>query len=141
MVIENFKPGEKIVKHKIVTKYSISLREDGILHIHILNNRQWIPKDFELLFPAIGEMTDFKKVPALLTAEKFTFPSAEASAYWGDEKTACPYISHEAQVLDSLPLKILGNFYMNFKKPERPTRYFDNKEEAIIWLQDKQEDR
>ncbi|WP_317898023.1 DUF7793 family protein [Aurantibacillus circumpalustris] len=134
MVAANVSSDVRIIVERIVTKYKVSLREDGILCIHVLNNRQWVPEDFKLLFQAIGEMVEFKRVPVLLSCEKFTFPSAEASAYWGNEETACPYVSREAQVLDSLPLKILGNFYMNFRRPKRPTRYFDNKEDAINWL-------
>ncbi len=30
--------------------------------------------------------------------------------------------------------KILANFYLKITNPERPTKFFKNKEEAIQWL-------
>jgi hypothetical protein len=30
--------------------------------------------------------------------------------------------------------KILANFYIKINKPERPTKFFNNKDEAINWL-------
>jgi hypothetical protein len=41
----------------------------------------------------------------------------------------------DAFVIDSLAQRILGNFYLKFNKPQFPTRFFNSKEEALIWLE------
>jgi hypothetical protein len=45
-----------------------------------------------------------------------------------------PYSKADAFVIKSLAQKILGNFYLKISKPERPTKFFNNKDEAISWL-------
>ena len=40
----------------------------------------------------------------------------------------------EAIIIGSLPVRIMGNFYLKFHKPEVPTRMFDKREEALKWL-------
>ena len=40
----------------------------------------------------------------------------------------------EAIIIGSLPVRIMGNFYLKFHKPEVPTRMFDDREEALKWL-------
>ena len=45
-----------------------------------------------------------------------------------------PYSKADAFVLNSMAQKILANFYIKFNKPERPTKFFNNADEALIWL-------
>lgn len=45
-----------------------------------------------------------------------------------------PYSKADAFVLNSIAQKILANFYVKINKPERPTKFFNNSEEALIWL-------
>ncbi|MBS1650775.1 MAG: hypothetical protein JSU07_02075 [Bacteroidetes bacterium] len=45
-----------------------------------------------------------------------------------------PYSIADAFVITSLSQKILANFYLKFLKPERPTKFFVNKNDAINWL-------
>jgi hypothetical protein len=40
-----------------------------------------------------------------------------------------------AVVVDSLPYKLIANFYLKFNKPKRPYKVFSNEEEAVKWLQ------
>jgi len=40
----------------------------------------------------------------------------------------------EAVIIRSLPVRIMGNFYLKFHKPNVPTRLFDDYEDAIKWL-------
>ncbi|MGE0560760.1 MAG: hypothetical protein AB7O47_03005 [Flavobacteriales bacterium] len=44
------------------------------------------------------------------------------------------YSSAEAYVFNSLPHRIIGNFYLKFNKPSVPTKFFNTKEEAEVWL-------
>ncbi len=39
-----------------------------------------------------------------------------------------------AVVVDSLPYKLIANFYLKFNKPKRPYKVFSKQEEAVKWL-------
>jgi len=39
-----------------------------------------------------------------------------------------------AVVVDSLPYKLIANFYLKFNKPKRPYKVFGKEEEAVKWL-------
>jgi|ERR1035437_3299618 hypothetical protein len=43
----------------------------------------------------------------------------------------------EAIIIKSLSVRLMGNFYLNFHKPNFPTKIFSNKEEALVWLKEK----
>jgi hypothetical protein len=40
----------------------------------------------------------------------------------------------DAFVIHSLPQKILGNFFLKFKQPSIPTKFFSSEKSAIEWL-------
>ena len=44
------------------------------------------------------------------------------------------YTVAEALIIKSSALKIVGNFYIRFNKPTRPTRMFTKEDEATAWL-------
>lgn len=39
-----------------------------------------------------------------------------------------------AVVVDSLPYKLIANFYLKFNKPKRPYKVFSKEEDAVKWL-------
>lgn len=43
----------------------------------------------------------------------------------------------EAILIRSLPVRLLGNFYLKFHKPNVPTKMFESRENAMIWLRGK----
>lgn len=55
--------------------------------------------------------------------------------------TATPeFISAFAILANQLSMKLVGNFFINFHKPEQPTKIFTDEDEARKWLL-KQRDR
>ena len=48
----------------------------------------------------------------------------------GDESNM--YTIADAFVINSMALKLVGNFYNRYNKPVRPTRIFNNKKDALI---------
>ena len=44
-------------------------------------------------------------------------------------------LAASAVVVDSLPYKLIANFYLKFNKPKRPYKVFSKEEEAVAWLQ------
>ena len=45
-----------------------------------------------------------------------------------------PYSAADAFVLNSVPQRIIANFYIRIVRPERPTKFFNTKEEALKWI-------
>lgn len=113
--------------------YSILIREDGIVQIEII-------PDSEISVDEIIEGTDFVlerldsiKAPVLFIANEFSLPSKESREYLA-KKESLPYSLADAYVINSFPQKIAANFYLKVNKPARPTKMFNNREDALIWL-------
>jgi hypothetical protein len=113
--------------------YSILIREDGIVQIEII-------PDSEISVDEIIEGTNFVlerlnsiKAPVLFIANEFSLPSKESREYLA-KKESLPYSLADAYVINSFPQKIAANFYLKVNKPARPTKMFNNREDAIIWL-------
>ncbi|WP_317898024.1 DUF7793 family protein [Aurantibacillus circumpalustris] len=134
MLIQKHNTEVKIVAEIVVGMYTLKLREDGILHCHISSGFKWSPNDYNLLLPAIEKIVNKKKIPLMVTYDELVFPSQESIKYSSNPSKISPYISADAHILNSLPLKILGNFYLKIKRPLRPTKIFDNRDEATAWL-------
>lgn len=46
-----------------------------------------------------------------------------------------PYSKADAFVIQSIAQKLMANFYIKIFVPERPTKFFTTKEEALTWLE------
>ena len=44
------------------------------------------------------------------------------------------YSSADAFVIQSIAQKLVANFYVKMVRPERPTKFFTSKEDALKWL-------
>lgn len=118
---------------KQLKSYSISLREDGLVQIDI-------NAEAEVTLEEVIEGTDYimsvvedRKFPVLFIAKEFSVPSSESRDYLA-KKESLPYSLADAYVICSFPQKLIGNFYLKFNKPGRPTKIFTDKDEAIKWL-------
>lgn len=54
---------------------------------------------------------------------------AWASSPEGNKRTIA-----DALLISSLPHKLMGNFYIRYNKPVKPTRIFSSRENALNWL-------
>lgn len=81
----------------------------------------------------MGKMTDYKKAPLLITFDEFAIPPVETREFWA-LKDSCPYASADAYLAATLGHKMIGNIYLKFNKPGRPTRVFSQSEDAVEWL-------
>lgn len=52
---------------------------------------------------------------------------------WAAAETGNNYTFTDAIVIESLPQKILADFYLRFNKPAKPTRFFYSLEKAAKW--------
>lgn len=116
-----------------VVDVKLRFTEDGIMCCYLNEEPEDQIAFLQKMVITIGRMTGFRKVPLLIIHEGTFHPTTEARTIWADSQNAL-YSLADAFVLQSISLTLIGNFYLNFHKPDRPTRIFDNKKEALAWL-------
>lgn len=112
--------------------FAVELRSDGLVQVLIQPETEVDVEQVKEVITATGKVTGGRKVPVLVLAGEYTLPTVKARHYIAEPGN--PYALAEAYVLRSLPQKIVGNFFLRFHNPGRPTRIFTQKEEAIQWL-------
>lgn len=112
---------------------SVALRDDGIVLIDVKANQEIDIKDVKDVVATLEQIGNGKKYPLLIITGEYTLPTAEARAYIATPESD-PYASAEAYVVTSLSQKLVGNVYLNFNKPARPTHIFTSEEKAVEWL-------
>lgn len=76
----------------------------------------------------MGKMVNHQSVPLLLTLDNFAIPPVDSRVFW-TTKDACPYA--EAYLTKTIGHKIIGNVYLKFHQPSRPTLIFTDKKELL----------
>ncbi len=123
----------EIIKEYHFEESSVNFRSDGLAWIHIKTSNDVEIKHVVEVVSALEKFGKGKKFPLLITTQKFTLPSPEARAYIATPESD-PFASAEAYVIQSFSQKLVGNIYISFNKPARPTRIFTSEEKAIEWL-------
>ena len=112
--------------------FKVSLRNDGIMQVEIAPEQEVTVDNIKDIIEVIGKLGDRKQYPILILPGAYTLPNEEARLYLASPGD--PYALAEAYVTHSLPQKLVGNFYLQFNKPPRPTRMFTNADDALKWL-------
>ncbi len=112
---------------------SVSLRDDGIMHIHIKGGVEMDLADAVAVVEAIGKLGGMKKFPVLIDCEEFSAVDKEARIF-SASKEANIYTLADAVAYHSLAHQLFANFYVNHNKPDVPTKVFPDNEAAISWL-------
>ncbi len=123
----------QILKEFIFEELSVSFRSDGLVAVSIHSDNEVEIKHVLEVVSALKEYGKGKKFPLLITTQKYTLPSPEARAYIATAESD-PFASAEAYVTQSFSQRLVGNVYMQFNKPARPTRIFNSEAKAIEWL-------
>ncbi len=103
------------------------------LSLSVLRNEEITVEDVKIISQLCKETGEGEVLPLLIKVDKLTLPSAEARKYIALPESN-PFAKAEAYVLQDLPQKIVGNFFLKFDKPARPTKIFTKEEEAVEWL-------
>ena len=124
-----------IIKTIHTEKFEIKLHENGV-HENIVRKGELVDvEDVKLLIKANQELANNEYYAALIDAEELGFFTKEAMQY-SAKKDSSPKILARAIMVDNLPKKIVGNFYLNITKPKVKTKLFKEREKAMIWLED-----
>jgi hypothetical protein len=121
------------MKEILLQKSTVSLLEEGILHIHLKSGTEIHLTDAVLIVEAMGKLGGGKKFPVLIDAGEFTSVDQEVRIFSAGEESNL-YTLADAIAYYSLGQKLIANFYLNHNKPAVPTRAFGSKQEAIEWL-------
>lgn len=111
----------------------LCLRSDGILRIDIKEEEQFSVEDAKEVVEAAGRIGNGRRFKNLIVLGNFTVPDNEARQFAASEEGS-RYKIADAFVIQSLPQRIVGNFYLKFNKPVRPAKLFKTVEEAEDWL-------
>lgn len=115
--------------------YSVALCDDGLFHIHVDGNKEIDVEHVKEIVNAIEKLGNGKVYPLLMVVGEYTLPTPEARAYIATAESD-PYASAEAYVVKSLSQKLVGNVFLSFNKPARPTKIFNSEDKAIEWLKE-----
>jgi hypothetical protein len=120
--------------NSITTRIStVFLREDGVLQINIKPDNEFSVFDFNELVGAAKEIGNGQKFLNLIIVGNNTLPDNDARI-GSCSKAGSVYKNADAFVIKSLAQTLVANFYMKFNKPFVPTKFFNNEEDALIWL-------
>lgn len=106
----------------IEVKWEAAVGEIQIEHLTSLTN-------------IIKELGNKKKMLVYIDTYNFMAISQTAREYAATKK-ASQFTLANAVLVDSLPKKLLFNFYLKINKPVVQTRGFSSKESAIAWLKE-----
>lgn len=114
-------------------KTTVTLRSDGILHIHINGGKNMDLNDAVETLEAMMQIGKGKKYPVLIDAGEFASVDKEVRIF-AASKEANLYTLADAIAYHSFAQKLIGKFYVANNKPVVPTRVFPDIEEAVEWL-------
>lgn len=125
-------PPVTVVAREEWEAFAVELRSDGLVQVLIQPETEVDVEQVKKIVEATGKVTNGSKAPVLVLAGEYTLPTADARNYIAEPGNS--FALAEAYVLRSLPQKIVGDFFLRFNNPGRPTRIFTQKEQAIQWL-------
>ena len=133
-VIKEIIEGENIFIKTIDLGHSVvHMRNDGIVQVNFGDNVELDVKETKDILGALETINNGKKSLVVNVAGKNTTATREARSYSASEEAA-KHTAADAFVVNNLPQKLLGNFYLNFNKPYVKTKIFNKLEEALAWL-------
>ncbi len=113
-------------------KFILSYNEDGYYELSIKDNVEIFIDDIHHVVNAQKQLNG-AKLPTLISGGQYSTTNTDTLKYISINENM-PYSKCAAFVVSSISQKLLGNFYLKIYKPQRPTRFFNHKNEAILWL-------
>lgn len=121
-----------ISKKITFNNFELHIHEYGFYEIVVNEKEEFKIEDLKNLVAAQLELGGFI-LPVLVLCSEHATTDAELLNTLS-KNINNPYSKADAFVIKSMAQKILANFYIKINKPERPTKFFNNKEDALIWL-------
>lgn len=112
--------------------FILSIKNDELYVIEVNDTDEFKVSDLSLLVAKQREM-GAKRLPVLVICNEYASTNVELLNTLAKNENN-PYSTADAFVIKSLAQKLLANFYFKFKKPERPTQFFNDIDKAKSWL-------
>ena len=111
----------------------VKLRSDGIMQFELKPCDEFAIEDLIETNAAADLLGQGKIYPRLTLVNHFVIFDKDVRALMATEESNHT-TSAAAFVVNLIAIKIVGNFYISFNKPVRPTKIFDSEEKAVEWL-------
>ncbi len=113
--------------------YYIFMRKDGIVQIQFEKGFEGGLEDAKRMVQHFLLLSPNKKVKILSVYAEDNLFSKEVREFISSDEVG-KIVAADAFVINGTALKIFGNFYLHVNKPQRPSKLFTDKAEAIQWL-------
>ncbi len=114
-------------------KFSFTLRKDGIVHYKMKANCLILLSDIMKHYNIFKEKYAGRVFLNLYEFEENSEIDDEVRK-WAADPSGNNFTIADAFVIQSMAQKMIGNFYLTFHKPVKPTKLFTNVEDALKWL-------
>lgn len=111
----------------------VRLRSDGLMHLEFKQVEEFTPAHAYEIFDTVEAIGQGKKYPTLITVKKYMQIGEETRRIWADE-TKNKLSTAEAMILYNIAVKLVGNFFIQYHQPPRPTRMFNSEDKGVEWL-------
>ncbi len=125
--------GVKIIREIKIPEATVSLRDDGIVHVYYQKNT-FLNIELQMrMLDIFNEITGTKKMLFIFEADEgvIVTKGARENALIIEEKS--PVIA-SAVVAPNLAYRLIANFYVKFQKPKGQYKVVRDLEEGVNWL-------
>lgn len=128
-----------MIKTLHIEKFEIRLHESGVLENIVKKGEVIDVEDIKLLIRSNLAITNNHHYSALIDSEELASFTKEAMEY-SAKKDISPKILARAILVNNLPKRIVGNFYIKITRPAVITKLFNDRAKAFIWLENRMEE-
>lgn len=111
----------------------LGIREDGILHLYMKAHTVLRVTEAKEAIKLIAKMGGGKAFPNLIDPQEGSVIDKSARIF-SISPEANLYTLADAILVKNMAHRVLGNAYINFSKPSKPTKLFTKSSDAVNWL-------
>lgn len=116
---------------------TIHIDDYGIVHTRFRHGAQVDIEELKVIEQALFQITENKPFKTIMDLRnKFVNFDVEARSY-AAKGDITKNITAQVFLVNTLPMKMITNFFLRFDSPKYPTRAFQDEEKAILWLESK----
>ena len=112
--------------------FSLQKHENKFYEIEVFDNSEFGFGELEKLIASQKEMGG-DRLPVLVMCGEYTTTDVSFMNHLSKNEND-PYSKADAFVINSISQKIMANFYLKIARPERPTKFFNTRDDAMKWL-------
>jgi len=124
---------DEIISTKDLGHTKMLLHSNGIIEAVCSDNFTYEIEHIKTNLECILSWAKDERKLMLNTVAPYTSITAEARKYIANSPHLESLIA-EAFVIHSLAHRILASFFLKIDKPKLPTKFFENREDAVNWL-------